>query len=496
MKTAKFILCLLIAFNFIDIKEATAQEPACGTSDSRLTGGNVGIGTTNPVEKLHLEGGNFLHRSVNPFIFFDNTNAAGTTGLTFQYNGAWKGWLYYNEAADHLMINAEAGGGYRPDLVIKSNGFVGVGTIDPQFKFHVEGDMLLHDYYPFLYLDNTDATGNAGLSFKTNGVIKGYLYYDDYNDHLLISTDATSRPDIIVKPDGKLGIGTSTPSGKLHVVESLPGYTAIFGTHISPWNIGTNVSVGNTGEDAALYVGQGGTYTGYLWWDYNETPANASFRIGTYNGLNPIYLQPFGGRVRVGPPADPPESLFEVYYNVNNRAQLGYGDILGNYFFHSESPDNGDGQAGIYSYRTRSAQNDGTSYGSTASNAAITAYNYWGDHYTFGISGFNYNDFNRCAGVLGAHIGGSYWGSLGYKDSGNTYYGGYFSQPARDRERVVNRLILESEWGPGGTLSGQIFMVRFTEAILKEENMHCIQMGPYIRTTWMCTCRKQEGVKI
>jgi hypothetical protein len=347
MKTAKFILCLLIAFNFMDIKEAQGQEPASGVPDNRLTGGNVGIGTTNPVEKLHLEGGNFLHRSVNPYIFFDNINAAGTAGIAFQYSGAWKGWIYYNEDADHLMINAEPGSGYRPDIVIKS--------------------------------------------------------------------------------DGKVGIGNNLPSGKLHVLETLPGYTGIFGTNIAPWNTGTNLSVGNTGEDAAFYIGQGGGYTGYLWWDYNETPVNGSFRIGTYNGLNPIYLQPYGGNVRVGSPATVPASLFEVYFDANNRAQLGYNNAWSNYFYHSESPNNGDGQTAIYGYRTRSDPNDGTSYAYSYNNAAISGYNFWGDVYSFGSSGFNFNDFTRCGGVLGAHVYGTYWGALGYKDSGSNYFGGYFT---------------------------------------------------------------------
>ena len=346
MKTAKFILCLLVAFNFIDIKEARGQEPASGVTDNRLTGGNVGIGTTNPVEKLHLEGGNFLHRSVNPFIFLDNTNATGTTGLAFQYNGAWKAWLYYDESEDHLMINAEAGAGYRPDIVLK--------------------------------------------------------------------------------PDGLLGIGISTPLAKLHVTGSLPGYTGIFGTHIAPWSAGTNLSVGNTGEDAALYVGQGGTYTGYLWWDYDATPANGSFRIGTYNGLNPIYIQPYGGSIRVGYPDAVPGSLFEVYLNANNYAQLGFNNVHGNFFYHSESPDDGEGQAAIYGYRTRSSQNDGTDYGLYTSNSAIKGYSLWGDLYTFGTAGFSDNDYSRCGGVLGAHSGGSYWGSLGYRSSDYTYYGGYF----------------------------------------------------------------------
>lgn len=150
---------------------------------------------------------------------------------------------------------------------------------------------------------------------------------------------------------GNVGIGTTNPAGKLHVIGSLPGYTGIFGTHISPWNSGTNVSVGNTGGDAGFYVGQEDFHTGYLWWDYNATPENASFRIGTYNGSNPLYLQPHGGGVKVGPYDEAPASVFEVYYDDNNRAKLGFSDELGSNFFHSESPANGDGQAGIYIYR-------------------------------------------------------------------------------------------------------------------------------------------------
>lgn len=53
--------------------------------------------------------------------------------------------------------------------------------------------------------------------------------------------------------------------------------------------------------------------------------------------------------------------------------------------------------------------------------------NFWGDQYTFGTSGFNYNDFTRTGGVLGAEIYGGYWGSLGYKNSGSSTFGVYGS---------------------------------------------------------------------
>jgi hypothetical protein len=91
---------------------------------------------------------------------------------------------------------------------------------------------------------------------------------------------------------------------------------------------------------------------------------------------------------------------------------------------------NGDGQSSIYGYRTRDSQNDGSDYSQTTCNKATSGFNFWGDLYTFGVAGHNYNDYNRCGGVLGSEVSGTYWGSLGYRSSGLLNYGGYFTSTA------------------------------------------------------------------
>ena len=104
---------------------------------------------------------------------------------------------------------------------------------------------------------------------------------------------------------------------------------------------------------------------------------------------------------------------------------------------------NGDGQSTIFGYRTRDSQNDGTGYGRTTTNRAVGGYNLWGDLYTFGVTGHSDNDFTRTGGVLGSITGGTYWSSLGYKNSGGIAYGVYatavlatgagrFSQPQKN----------------------------------------------------------------
>jgi hypothetical protein len=97
------------------------------------------------------------------------------------------------------------------------------------------------------------------------------------------------------------------------------------------------------------------------------------------------------------------------------------------YTYDSQLTVDGDGQATIYGYRTRDSQNDGIGYSTFGTNSGVLGYNYWGDIYTFGVTGTSYNDYTRTGGVLGAETSGTYWGSLGYKNSGSATFGVYGS---------------------------------------------------------------------
>ena len=85
------------------------------------------------------------------------------------------------------------------------------------------------------------------------------------------------------------------------------------------------------------------------------------------------------------------------------------------------------GQSAMFGYRTRSGATNGTAYSFGSTTSGISGHSFWGDTYSFGAIGFNYNDYTRCGGVLGAQQGGSYWGSLGYKNNASTSFGVYGS---------------------------------------------------------------------
>lgn len=151
---------------------------------------------------------------------------------------------------------------------------------------------------------------------------------------------------------------------------------------------------------------------------HSKTSGSAEIAQGLIHGGTTDYATKFTGTTSIG------NSILR-----DNGTALSVGTSPNNdyrfYAFKSQLTADGDGQAIIYAYRTRDSQNNGTAYGRSTSNNAIKGYNYWGDQYTFGVGGFSYNDYTRTGGVIGAYQSGTYWGSLGYKNSASSTYGVY-----------------------------------------------------------------------
>jgi len=90
--------------------------------------GNVGIGTTAPVDKLHVKSRIRIEGSNTSFPFLDLVNWAGTGR-----------WTLYGDNDNDFRI-AEYVGTLRGDrIVIKEGGNVGIGTTSPGAKLDVAG---------------------------------------------------------------------------------------------------------------------------------------------------------------------------------------------------------------------------------------------------------------------------------------------------------------------------------------------------------------------
>jgi hypothetical protein len=104
------------------------------TERMRITsGGNVGIGTTSPTDKLHVNG---VVRTENYYNVKGNDVYFGSgTGLL--YSGSPNDAVVRSSNNVHLAIGGD------PVLTVTSGGNIGIGTTTPIAKLDVEGDFQL-----------------------------------------------------------------------------------------------------------------------------------------------------------------------------------------------------------------------------------------------------------------------------------------------------------------------------------------------------------------
>ena len=176
-------------------------------SNIYYTAGNVGIGLTAPLDKLHLSG-DFRIDDASPYIqFYSGTTQMGSIGFWTDNNlniinrGATSPIVFATNAAEKMRITAE--------------GNVGIGTSNPLDKLDISGGSIR--------LENLH-----GLSLKASN---GYTnYVKSVANDLHISNLASGKiflltgADIgsgytrmIIDKDGNVGVGTTTPFSKLSV---------------------------------------------------------------------------------------------------------------------------------------------------------------------------------------------------------------------------------------------------------------------------------------
>ena len=230
-----------------------AHEFFTGTSDIDTatslmvieTNGNVGIGTTSPINKLDVNG---VIRGEQYLILADT---AGTNRFSIRAESNYgtidngSNTLNYN-ANNHLFLV-----GLSEKMRIDSSGNVGIGTTSPAGNLHVVG-----------------ASGNSGriyLSDKDNGVgggqallltktgVNSYIYNRDSGDLRLGTNDQFSY--VTIKPTGNVGIGTTSPGARLEV----QGGATLSAVAFS----GPTVKIGDYSGIGNTRIFSNGSYIGY-----------------------------------------------------------------------------------------------------------------------------------------------------------------------------------------------------------------------------------------
>ncbi|MFC1478857.1 hypothetical protein ACFL57_05315, partial [Candidatus Margulisiibacteriota bacterium] len=310
-------------------------ELSAGASGYNYIVGNVGIGTTNPVEKLDVNG--YIHAKgielqslvVGNSWFSDNVYWDGSN---FRYRADGYGSLYYHSQGNLIFYTSPTGNaanvaGVTERMRISNNGSVGIGSAAPQTKVEIAGDFdassstgshsnvdkglnilkkagdySLNDLYGLTF----STSNGGGTNYVVAGVFAEPTHQSAYlggSLHFLTKggNDASLSKRMTILKDGSVGIGTTNPVGKL----SIQG-TGTYNSSIWGQNADFNIRSSEMGDDAAHPIIQfaairqslttGSASEGYIGFssidDSNDNGVFDAARIQLHNETDSVVKSP------------------------------------------------------------------------------------------------------------------------------------------------------------------------------------------------------------
>ena len=182
------------------------------------SGGNLGIGNSAPTEKLHVGNGtdssNFgevdLIVTRNGSSGMEVRNSSTNNFLSFVVTNGSSTEVLYNSSGLFLSPNNSK------THVFQSNGDVGIGNIAPAEKLHVTDSSPVAARF-----ESTDASGILGVQLKNNSTTSTNppAIGSTTNDLVFYTGQASTATSerVRITESGSVGIGTNSPSSKLHV---------------------------------------------------------------------------------------------------------------------------------------------------------------------------------------------------------------------------------------------------------------------------------------
>jgi hypothetical protein len=189
--------------------------------------GDIGIGTTSMAGKLNVQGS-------AGGVALQTTDATNSTFRISHPSAAVT--LLSGGSSQHLAL----GTGFAEKMRIDSSGNVGIGTTSPGSPLTIDTGGTADA----LRIGNSAGTdtfirlGSTGTNTDTHGVIK-YDKDDNYLS-LVVAGESHGGGGILIANGGNVGIGTSSPSSKLHIAENASGTTDMLILHANADGAGEN----------------------------------------------------------------------------------------------------------------------------------------------------------------------------------------------------------------------------------------------------------------
>lgn len=195
------------------------------------TGGNVGIGTSNPSSKLHINGGDLrIENTANPSIAL----ASGVGFANLAYVTAAGSYSASAQAGDTVLRTLTGSlhlqsGGQQAGLTVSSSNNVGIGTSTPGTKLSIaDGVAADNTRYGSLQITR-EASGHsaAHIAFVRSGNNVIGMGYGRGSSSFGIgeaSTGAFSPNLLAIETDGTTRIGSSSTLAKLNIGSKLANF--------------------------------------------------------------------------------------------------------------------------------------------------------------------------------------------------------------------------------------------------------------------------------
>ncbi len=232
---------------FSNVYIGRPNNDICVRGDS----GNVGIGIDNPQAKLHVSGNEIVTGTVTSQGKLTIGTTPGNTDLL--------------EVKGNAIVtgNAKAGSlevtGATSLAAVTASGNLGIGTTSPQTKLHVSGGKIQLDGDQKFVFTDTGISNDLKLQLWTGyglGINSSTLFYTAGGRHSWRDPNNNERMSLTTNADGglsvngtgnssiagNLGIGTTSPTAKLHV----SGNAIVTGTVTSQGKLTIGTTPGNT----------------------------------------------------------------------------------------------------------------------------------------------------------------------------------------------------------------------------------------------------------
>ncbi len=216
-----------------------------------LNSGNVGIGTANPYSKISM--GTTSPTVLSRIAFYEAADGTQFRGIGMANPGGTYGIGIWTDTTPTDS---------NPDVFIKDDGNMGIGTTSPNFKLSLEGTSAGAG----IYINNTTAANrNATLYVNDNGYFS--IRTNGGNDRLNIDMN------------GNVGIGVNPPTAKLHV----GGTSGVDGIKFPDGTLQTTAAASSVGYEMTANKNVANGYAGL---DSNKTIAHLIPKVASNNIRN------------------------------------------------------------------------------------------------------------------------------------------------------------------------------------------------------------------